>query len=116
MTPGIFSGPANDPRTCTSLYEGFGVCALVNENGRVSHAELPSRTPTPPVYSDRPPRRLLPNAASCANGDAAPLLTLPLIKSPSAAPNGESPPAASAGGAGALAATGGGVDALTPAR
>ena len=30
-------------------------------------------------------RRLLPNAASCANGDAAPLFTLPLIRKPSAA-------------------------------
>src|SRR3954451_4059043 len=39
--------------------------------------------PTPPLYSDRAPRRLLPNAADCANGDAAPLFTLPLIRNPS---------------------------------
>src|SRR3954469_361985 len=49
--------------------------------------------PTPPLYSDRALRRLLPNAASCANGDAAPLFTLPLIRNPSAPPRSASPAA-----------------------
>jgi hypothetical protein len=43
------------------------------------------------LYSDRVLRRLLPNAASCANGEAAPLLTLPLIRNPSAASFDRSP-------------------------
>src|SRR5579864_344291 len=41
--------------------------------------------PMASLYSDRPPRRLLPNACDCAKGDAAPLLTLPLTRNPSAA-------------------------------
>src|SRR5437763_6814289 len=35
------------------------------------------------LYRERSPRRLLPNAADCANGVAAPLFTLPLIRKPS---------------------------------
>src|SRR5258708_24865381 len=46
----------------------------------------------PPLYSDRAPRRLFPKAASCANGEDALLLTLPLIRNPSAASADRSPP------------------------
>src|SRR5262245_49139065 len=113
---GILSGPANEPTSCTSLYDGFGAGWLVNENGRVSHAELPSRTPKPPLYSERVPRRLLPNAASCANGEAAPLLTLPLTSNPSAAPSGDSLGGGSAAGAVVPRAAAGGAEAVTSAR
>src|SRR6516165_864168 len=47
------------------------------------------------------PRRLLPNAAFCANGVLAPLLTLPLIRNPS-----EGACCASCGGAGEESACG----------
>src|SRR6266446_9794047 len=67
------------------LYDGFGVGRLVNENGRASNAEFPSSRPSPQLYNDFAPRRLLPNAANCANGEAAPLFTLPLTRNPSAA-------------------------------
>ena len=39
----------------------------------------------PPLWSPFVPLRLLPNAASCANGEAAPLFALPLMRKPSAA-------------------------------
>ena len=57
----------------------------MNENGRLSNAELLRRNAKPPLNRERAPRRLLPNAGSCANGDAAPLFTLPLTRNPSAA-------------------------------
>ena len=41
--------------------------------------------PNPPLYSERCPGLLLPNARACANGDAAALFTLPLTRNPSAA-------------------------------
>src|SRR5689334_25334531 len=40
-------------------------------------------TPRLPLYNPRPFLRKLPKAADCANGEAAPLFTLPLIRSPS---------------------------------
>src|SRR4051812_735534 len=83
--PGIFSGPWNVARKCVSLYDCFGVDVEVNEYGAESHAEVPRFIPSAYVYSERPVRRLFPNAAGCANGDAAPLLTLPLTSRPSAA-------------------------------
>src|SRR4051812_31875135 len=43
---------------------------------------------TPPLKSDPPPGRLLPNECACGNGGAAPLLTLTLVRNPAAAPNG----------------------------
>ena len=101
---------------CASLYEGFGVLPVVKEYGLASHEELPRIVPTPPVYNDRPPRRLLPKAGSCANGDAAPLFTLPLTSNQAAAPNAESATAGSAGAADAVAGAAGALDALTPAR
>ncbi len=75
----------------------------------------------PPLKSDPRPLRLLPNAAACANGDAAPLFTLPLITNPSAAPGPASAGAGSSAGAAAArpaAAAGPGeaVEAVTPAR
>src|SRR4051812_47144729 len=81
---GSLRGPPKDAIPIRWLYAGFGVSWPVNENDRASSAELPSRNPTLPLYNDRAPRRLLPNAADCANGEAAPLLTLPLIRKPSA--------------------------------
>src|SRR6185295_20018564 len=109
---GIFTGPPKLPMKCASLYEGFGVSRAAKEYGRASHAELSRIVPTPPVYSDRPPRRLLPNAGSCAKGDAAPLFTLPLTSNPSAAPNAGSAGGAS-GGAEAFAGAAGTFEAAT---
>src|SRR3954465_1708621 len=87
------SGPANEATIWASLYDGDGVGWFVKENGRASSAELPRRMPMPPLESERAFRRLLPKAASCANGDAAPFLTLPLIRNPSAPPRSASPAA-----------------------
>ena len=81
------------------LYDGFGAGRLVNENGRASNAEFPSSRPSPQLYNDFAPRRLLPNAANCANGDAAPLFTLPLTRNPSAARRLRSPAGSSPSGA-----------------
>ena len=63
----------------------------MKENGRASQDEL---------YSDREPGRLFPKAADCANGEVAPLFTLPLIRKPSAAAAAESPSASAGGGGG----------------
>src|SRR3954469_5580845 len=100
--PGIFSGPWNVARKCVSLYDCFGVDVELNEYGAESHAEVPTFIPSAYVYSERPVRRLFPNAAGCAKGEAAPLLTLPLTSRPSAAALDAS--AAGGGSAGAGAA------------
>src|SRR5579863_3303648 len=80
------SGPANVPMRCSSSYLGLGVGWPANENGRESHAEVSPTKPKPTLYNDPGRRRLLPNAAGSAKGEAAPLLTLPLMRNPSAAP------------------------------
>src|SRR6266496_5693421 len=80
---GILMGPPNDASPVMRLYEGFGVSCPVSENERASSDELSSTNPRLPLYNDRPPRRLFPNAADCAKGEAAPLFTLPLIRTPS---------------------------------
>src|SRR5688572_16826916 len=88
-------GPPKLATKCTSLYDGFGADCPLNAKGRESNAELLLSSPTPPLYRPRPPGRLLPKARACANGEAAPLLTLPLIRSPSAAALALPPPPAS---------------------
>src|SRR4051812_19624071 len=105
---GSLMGPPKETMPIRWLYAGFGVSWPVNENALASSAEFPSRKPTLPLYKDRAPRRLLPKAADWAKGDAAPLLTLPLMRNPSegawlasAAPEA----AAGAGSAGAFAAS-----------
>src|SRR5579883_621493 len=80
----ILIGPPNVATPWIRLYDGFGVSCPVSENDRASSAVLSRITPIPPLYCPRPLRRLLPNAAICANGDDAPLLTLPLIRKLSA--------------------------------
>src|SRR3989442_1561718 len=117
MRRGIFRGPPKFPTRCRSVYEGFAFCWPENENGRASHAELPPRTATPPLYSERWPGRLFPNARSCANGEAALLFTLPLITNPSAAPMPRSPLASSGKPRASLVVTADAVvDGFTPAR
>ncbi len=114
------SGPPKVPITRRSLYSGFAVGRRPNVNGLESNVELPKTIARPPLNNDPRPLRLLPNAAACANGDAAPLLTLPLIRNPSAAPGPASALGSSAAGAAAArlaeAAAGGVGEAVTPAR
>ena len=64
---------------------GLGVFWPLREKGRASNAELSKMTPSPPLYSPLAPLRLLPKANDCAKGEAAPFITLPLIRKPSAA-------------------------------
>src|SRR5271154_1149033 len=78
---GIFRGPPSVNPSWTSPCAGTAAPLPPNENGRAFHAELPSTALTPPVYRTRSCGRLLPNAGDCANGDAAALLTLPLMRS-----------------------------------
>src|SRR5688572_23956771 len=80
------NGPWNVPRNCASVYDGLTVGSPVTEKGRASHAAFPSWMPLAYVYSDRCPGRFVPNARGCAKGVDAPLLTLPLISRPAAAP------------------------------
>src|SRR3982751_4284233 len=76
-------GPPKDARPCTWLLAGLGVSCPIIEYGFAFKAELSITRPRLLLYSDRSPRRLFPNAADCANGVAAPLFTLPLIRKPS---------------------------------
>src|SRR5579871_812315 len=55
------------------------------EKLRASKYDVSKMIPILPLYCDRMPRRLLPNACDCAKGELAPLLAVPLISSPSAA-------------------------------
>src|SRR5262245_2497379 len=80
---GILIGPPKVPMTRTSLYRSLVACVPANENGLASHAEVSACTPRAKLYNAPGRRRLFPNAAGCANGDAAPLFTLPLITKPS---------------------------------
>src|ERR1700680_1190083 len=66
-------------------YEGLGVFCPVKEKVRASSAELSRIKPRPPLYRLPEPRRLLPKAAACANGELAPLFTVPWISRPSEA-------------------------------
>src|SRR5262245_57041209 len=76
---GIRIGPVIRPPTWTSLYLGAGASDASNEYGRAFNAELPPSALTAPEYVGRTCGRLLPNARGCANGEAAPLVTLPLM-------------------------------------
>src|SRR4029453_13892559 len=78
---GIFSGPPRVNPSSRSVYVGIGEAAPWNEHGRASHPEFPNSPFTPPVYRDPSRGRLLPKARGCANADAAPLITLPLMMS-----------------------------------
>src|SRR6266576_3073335 len=80
---GILMGPPKDARPCTWLLAGLGVSCPVIEYGFAFKPELSITRPRLLLYSERGPRRLFPNAADCAKGVAAPLLTLPLIRKPS---------------------------------
>ncbi len=78
------SGPPREKSPVNRSYAGFGVSCPVIENDCASRFELSNVIPRFPLYSDRPALRKLPNAADCANGEDAPLFTLPLISRPSA--------------------------------
>src|SRR3954453_3021152 len=93
------SGPPNVPIPARSLYSGFSAGAPPNVNGRESNREFPDTTARPPLNSDPRPLRLLPKADACANGEAAPLFTLPLMRNPSAAPGPASATGSSDGAA-----------------
>src|SRR5262245_17425518 len=70
---------------CTLRYDGCGVSCPVSEYGLASNKALFPFIDTVPVYKDRRPLLLFPNAFARANGVDAPLLTLPLISNRSAA-------------------------------
>src|SRR5580700_8615250 len=78
-------GPPIAPTIWTLLYEGLGVANPLSENGAASQEDVSKIPPTTPLYNDAGPLRLLPNAAVCANDDAAPLFTLPFTSRPFAA-------------------------------
>ena len=78
-------GPPKLMTPVTLLYEGFAVFWPVNEKFSASNDELSICSPMLPLYSDRGPRRLLPNGADNANGELAALFVEPLIRSPSVA-------------------------------
>src|SRR5580700_4166534 len=78
-------GPPKLMTPVTLLYAGFAVFWPVVEKFSASNDELSICSPMLPLYSDRGPRRLLPNGAESANGELAALLVEPLISNPSEA-------------------------------
>src|ERR1700704_2159802 len=87
---GIRNGPATVNPNCASPYDGTGVLEPVNEKGRAFQAEQPKIAPALAVYSECGLGRPLPKERGCANGVAAPLLTLPLMTDPSKTSGGGS--------------------------
>ena len=81
---GILSGPLMVKDAVSRLYDGSRVFCPVNEYDRAFSPELSTVSPALP-RNNGIPRRLLPILKGCPSGEAAALLTLPLIRNPSAA-------------------------------